>query len=169
MDDGANTLGVGHLPAKLAERLEPIRRRLHLENNAVLPLAGADLPSGRPSFRDLIEDLVGLVSDSSLAGELREAIAQGRVIDVARLLEAEPSIGRARLTQRVAALYRRPGAGKPALFERIAALPVTQVATTAHHPYLRDALARRLIASGWSRSGSRTLRGGGGGRRRAGR
>jgi hypothetical protein len=45
------------LPAPLADRLEPLRRRLHCEHNAVLPLLGADLP-GLPPFRDLLAAVV---------------------------------------------------------------------------------------------------------------
>ncbi|MCC6556638.1 MAG: SUMF1/EgtB/PvdO family nonheme iron enzyme [Polyangiaceae bacterium] len=131
------------IPANLAKRLETLRRRLHGETNAVLPVVGAEL-GGMQGARALIEPLVDLVGDAALAAELRGALDKDQVARVATRLAAVPGIGRARITERIAATHRRPAGPRPPIFDRIAALPVTHFATTAHHPWLKDAVAQRL-------------------------
>ncbi|WP_437990384.1 SUMF1/EgtB/PvdO family nonheme iron enzyme [Sorangium sp. So ce145] len=130
--------------ASLLERIELLRRRLHNETNSILPLVGADVPSGLPTFHEMLVDLIELVEDAALAGEMRDALAQKRFQDVASALEADGSVGRSKLTARIAQLYRRPKREAPPIFNRIAMLPVTHFATTAYHPFLKNALARKV-------------------------
>lgn len=135
---------MNHLPEKLSERLEVLRRRLHFETNAILPLVSADVPSGLPAFREMLVQLIGFVEDKGFADEMRVALAEKRFHEVAEGLEASPGIGRARLTERIAALYKRPPGKVPPLFAQIAGLPVEHFVTTAYHPFLKNALAKKL-------------------------
>ncbi len=130
------------VPAHLAERIEPLRRRIHLERNTVLPLVGAELPGLAP-FHDLLARSVNDVDDSEIADELREALGKERFGDIATTIESDLLL-RPRLLARIQTLYSRPGAKPPRLYNLLAALPVNHFATTAYHPWLRDALAHRL-------------------------
>jgi tetratricopeptide (TPR) repeat protein len=94
----------------------------------------------------LLRELVEVASPNHRE-ELIAALAAGRFLDVAAVLELDTRVQATGIAESIRRHYARPRIPRPEIYDLVAHLPVTQFVTTNYDPWLRDAVSRNLDAA----------------------
>lgn len=142
----------------LQKELGPLREALHGGRNMVLPVVGAGLSipvpmpaRGKrlPLWKEMLEELIGRVTQQDLVDRLRQEVAKDKYLDVASALADE--LTRDVLSDYLARTFQKPPGARPKIYDLVARLPVDHFATTNFDPWLGQAVSEA------GRSGARIL------------
>ena len=132
------------LPEHLIDDLEPLRDKLHGSKNAVVPFVGSGLSMpALPSWYAFLKSLIGRASPANQA-RWNDLLDKGRYLDVASLLEREPTIGKPIISQAIQRNFGRPKSPRPEVYDLVASLPAEHFLTTNYDPWLKQAVSRHV-------------------------